>query len=61
LNNVYSAENEKKNRSTRHPQRTQSSSNSSTIAADNNTGTYIIHYSIERIAFSAECTLFNNN
>ena len=30
------------------------------IAADNNTGTYIIHYSIELIAFSAEYTLFNN-
>ena len=28
---------------------------------DNNTGTYIIHYSIERIAFSAEYTLFNNS
>ena len=26
---------------------------SSTIAADNNTGMYIIHYSIELIAFSA--------
>jgi hypothetical protein len=24
-------------------------------------GTYIIHYSVELIAFSAECTLFNNN
>jgi len=35
-------------------------SNSSTIAADNSTGTYIIHYSIELIAFSAEYTLFNN-
>ena len=29
-------------------------SNFSTIAADNITGTYIIHYSIELIAFSAE-------
>jgi len=37
------------------------SSNSSKIATDNNTGTYIIHYSIELIAFSAEYTLFNNN
>jgi hypothetical protein len=33
------------------------SSNSSTIAIDNNMGTYILHYSIERIAFSAEYTL----
>jgi len=32
----------------------------STIAADNSTGTYIIHYSIELIAFSAEYTLFDN-
>ena len=48
------------NRSTRHPQHTQISSNSSTIAADINTGTYIIHYSIELIAFLAEYTLFNN-
>jgi hypothetical protein len=39
---------------------TQISSNSSTIAADNSTGTYIIHYSIELIAFSAEYTLFYN-
>jgi hypothetical protein len=30
------------------------------IAADNNTGTYIIYYSIELIAFSAEYTLFNH-
>jgi hypothetical protein len=29
-------------------------------AADNSTGVYIIHYSIERTAFSAEYTLFNN-
>ena len=36
------------------------SSNFSTIATDNSTGTYIIHYSIELIAFSAEYTLFNN-
>jgi len=49
-----------KNRSTRHPQHTQISSNSSTIAADNNTGMYVIYYSIELIAFSAEYTLFNN-
>jgi hypothetical protein len=49
-----------KNRSTCHLQHTQISSNSSTIAADNSTGTYIIHYSIELIAFSAEYTLFNN-
>jgi len=33
---------------------------SSTIATDNNTGTYIIHYSMELIVFSAEYTLFNN-
>jgi len=33
---------------------------SAAIAADNSTGTYIIHYSIELIAFSAEYTLFNN-
>ena len=38
----------------------QISSTFSTIAADNSTGTYIIHYSIELIAFSAEYTLFNN-
>jgi len=31
-----------------------------TTASDNSTGTYIIHYSIELIAFSAEYTLFNN-
>jgi hypothetical protein len=29
----------------------------STIAADNNKGMYITHYSIERTAFSAEYTL----
>jgi len=40
-------------------QHTQISSNYSTIAAENSTGTYIIHYSIELIAFSAEYTLFN--
>ena len=34
--------------------------NDSTIAADNSTGTYIIHYSIEHIAFPAEYTLLNN-
>jgi len=39
---------------------TQISSTFSTIAADNSTGTYIIHYSIEHIAFSSEYTLFNN-
>jgi hypothetical protein len=50
----------KKNRSTRHLQHTHISSNSSTIAADNSTGTYIIHYSTELIAFSAKYTLFNN-
>jgi len=33
---------------------------SSTIATDNSMGSYIIHYSIELIAFSAEYTLFNN-
>jgi hypothetical protein len=38
----------------------EQSSNSPTIAADNSTGTYIIRYSIERIAFSAQDTLFNN-
>ena len=31
-----------------------------TTIADNSTGTYIIHYSIELIAFSAEYTLFNH-
>jgi len=51
---------ENKNRSTRHLQHTQISSNSSTIAANNSTVTYIIHYSIELIAFSAEYTLFHN-
>jgi hypothetical protein len=30
------------------------------IAADKNTGTEIIHYSIELIEFSAKYTLFNN-
>jgi hypothetical protein len=30
------------------------------LTADNSTGMYIIHYSIELIAFSAEYTLFNN-
>jgi hypothetical protein len=29
----------------------------STTATDNNTGMYIIHYSIKHMAFSAECTL----
>jgi hypothetical protein len=48
---------ENNNRSIRHPQHTQISSNSSTITADNNTGMYIIHYSIEHIAFSAGYTL----
>jgi hypothetical protein len=52
---------ENKNRSKRHPQHTQISSNSSTIAADNNTCMYIIHYCIELILFSAEYTLLNNN
>jgi hypothetical protein len=52
--------NENKNRPTRHVQHTQISSNSAKIAADNNTGMYLIHYSIELIAFSAEYTLFNN-
>ena len=45
------------NRSTRHPQNTPISSNSSTIAADNSTVTCIIHYSIELIEFPAEYTL----
>jgi hypothetical protein len=48
------------NRSTHHLQHTQISSNFSTITADNSTGMYTIHYSIELIAFSAEYTLFNN-
>jgi hypothetical protein len=51
---------ENKNRSTRHLQHTQISSNSSTVAADNSMGTYLIHYSIELIEFSTEYTLFNN-
>jgi len=51
---------ENQNRSTCHPQHTQISSNSSTIATDNSTSTCIIHYSIELIAFSSEYTLFNN-
>jgi len=51
---------ENKNRSTFHLQHIQISSNSSTIAADNSMGTYLIHYSIELIAFSAEYTLFKN-
>jgi hypothetical protein len=42
------------------PQHSQISSNSSTIAADNSTSTYIIHYSIELIEFFAEYTLFND-
>jgi len=33
---------------------------SSMIAADNSTGTYIIHYSMELIEFSAKYTLFND-
>jgi hypothetical protein len=41
----------------RHPQHTQTGSNSSTIATANNTGMYIIYYSIEHIAFSAKYTL----
>ena len=48
---------ENKNRSTRHPQHVQISSNSSTIATDNNAGMYIIHYSIEHTEFSAEYTI----
>jgi hypothetical protein len=51
---------EYKNRSTPHPQQTHISSNSSAITADNSTGTYIIHYSMELIAFFVEYTLFNN-
>ena len=39
-----------------YPQHIHISSNSSTIAADNSTGTYIIHYSIELTDFSAEYT-----
>jgi hypothetical protein len=42
------------------PKHTQIKSNFFTIAADNSTGTYIIHYSIELTAFSADYTLFNN-
>ena len=38
---------ENKNRSTCRLQHTHISSNSSTIAADNSTGTYIMYYSIE--------------
>jgi hypothetical protein len=49
-----------KNRSTRHLQHTHIISNSSMTAADKSTGTYIINYSIELTAFSAEYTLFNN-
>ena len=45
---------ENKNSSVRHPQHTQITSNSSTIATDNSKGTYIIHYSKELTAFSAE-------
>jgi len=59
-NCLHQQPHENKNRSTRHPQHTQISSNSSMIAADNSMATYIIHYSIELIAFSAEYTLFNN-
>jgi hypothetical protein len=55
-----SATTRKQNRSTRHLQHTQISSNSSMIAADNSMGTYIIHYSIELIIFSTEYILFNN-
>jgi hypothetical protein len=43
--------------SIRHPQHTQMSSNSSTITTDNSMSVYIIHYSIEHIAFFAEYTL----
>ena len=57
---LTSATTRKQNRSTRHLQHPQISSNSSTIAADNSTGTYIIHYSIELIAFCAKYTLINN-
>jgi len=39
---------------------TQISSDSFTIATDKSTSTYIIHYSIELIAFSVEYILFNN-
>ena len=48
---------ENQNRSRRHPQHTQISSNPSMIAADNNTDMYIIYYSIEHTTFSAEYTL----
>jgi hypothetical protein len=47
---------ENKNRLTPHPH-TQISSNSSAIVTDNNTGMYIIHYSVEHIEFFAEYTL----
>jgi hypothetical protein len=30
------------------------------LTEDKSTGTYIIHYSVELLAFSAEYTLFNN-
>jgi uncharacterized protein YpmS len=51
---------ENKNRSTPHPY-TQISSNSSTIVTDNNTGMYIIHYSTEHMAFSAEYRVYIMN
>jgi len=57
---LMSATTWKQNRSTGHLQQTQISSNSSTIAADNSMGKYIIHYSIELIIFSTEYILFNN-
>ena len=41
------------------PITTQINSDSSTIATDNSTSTYIIHYSVDLIAFSAEYTLLN--
>jgi hypothetical protein len=50
----------KQNRSKHHLQHTEISSNYSMITADNSTGTYIIHHSIELTAFSLKYTLFNN-
>jgi len=57
---IHQQPHEKINGLTHHLQHTQISSNFSTIPADNSMGTYIIHYSIEITAFSAEYTLFNN-
>jgi hypothetical protein len=45
------------NRSIRHPQHTQISSNPSTIAGNNNTDMYIIHYSIKAYCIFRRNTL----